>query len=340
MDARVATQRGAASVSVAIVSYDTRDILRDCLRTVVANAPARIVVADNGSTDGSIEMVRSEFPDVVLLVDERNPGYGAAANRAVAACDTPYVLVLNSDTLLPAGSLEPLREYMDLHPRAGMAGPRLRHGDGSLHRSAYAFPSTTFLIVEQSPLRAVARWIPAMRRRYFIDWAHDEARAVPWVYGAVLMIRRAAFEAVGGYDPSFYMYYEEVDLAYRLARAGWETHYAPVAEVTHLGGASTSRVWATMKERNFRSLIRFAATHMSATETTRLAATLRALVAAKATIASTQQLLPRHPARRRQVAERAAFWRHLARVPFVREAALLRAGRAADPGETSRAARV
>jgi GT2 family glycosyltransferase len=340
MDARVATQRGAASVAVAVISYNTRDILRDCLRTVVANAPARIVVADNGSTDGSIDMVRGEFPDALLLVDERNPGYGAAANSAVAACDTPYVLLLNSDTLLPAGSLAPLASYMDEHPRVAMAGPRLRHGDGSLHRSAYAFPSTTFLIVEQSPLRAAARWIPAMRRRYFIDWAHDEARAVPWVYGAALMLRRTAFEEVGGYDPSFYMYYEEVDLAYRLARAGWETHYAPVAEVTHLGGASTSRVWATMKERNFRSLIRFAATHMSATEATRLAATLRALVAAKAAIASAHQLLVRDPARRRAAREDAAFWRHLARVPFVREAALLRAGRSTDLGASSRAARL
>jgi GT2 family glycosyltransferase len=340
MDARVATQRGAARVSVAIISYNTRDILRDCLRTVAANAPARIVVADNGSTDGSTEMVRSEFPDAVLLVDERNPGYGAAANHAIAACDTPYVLLLNSDTLVPPDSLEPLCDYMDGHPRAGMAGPRLRHGDGSLHRSAFAFPSTTFLVVEQSPLRAVARWIPSMRRRYFIDWAHDEARAVPWVYGAALMLRRDAFDAVGGYDPSFYMYYEEVDLAWRLARAGWETHYAPVAEVTHLGGASTSRAWATMKERNFRSLIRFAATHMSATEATRLAATLRALVAAKAAIASTQQLLVRDPARRREADESAAFWRHLARVPFVREAALLRAGRSTNLGGSSGAARV
>jgi GT2 family glycosyltransferase len=112
-----------------------------------------------------------------------------------------------------------------------------------------------------------------------------------------------------------------------------------VAEVSHLGGASTSRAWATMKERNFRSLIRFAATHMSATEATRLAATLRALVAAKAAIASTQQLLVRDPARRREADESAAFWRHHARVPFVREAALLRAGRSTDLGGSSGAAR-
>lgn len=323
-----ATTTAIPDVAVAIVSYNTREVLRDCLRTVVANAPAQIVVADNGSTDGSVQMVRAEFPSARVLVDESNPGYGAAANHAVAACDAPYVLLLNSDTLLPAGALAPLREYMEGHPRVGMMGPRLRHGDGSLHRSCFAFPSATFLVVEQSPLRTIARWIPPMRRHFFIDSEPEAPRAVPWVYGAALMLRRSAFEAVGGYDPSFYMYYEEVDLAYRLAQAGWETHVAPVAEITHLGGASTSRVWAPMKEQNFRSLIRFGAYHMSRRRSRRLAVTLEALIRAKARVESARRLLVRDAARRRELAETAAFWRQLSRVRFTRELEEMRSARA------------
>jgi GT2 family glycosyltransferase len=340
-----ATPSAVPDVAVAIVSYNTRDILRDCLRTVVANGPSQIVVADNGSTDGSAEMVRAEFPSARVVVDEGNPGYGAAANHAVAACDAPYVLLLNSDTLLPAGTLAPLREYMESHPRAAMVGPRLRHGDGSLHRSCFAFPSATFLVVEQSPLRALARWIPPLRRHYFIDWEPDAPRVVPWVYGAALMLRRTAFESVGGYDPAFYMYYEEVDLAYRLAQAGWETHVAPVAEITHLGGASTSRVWAPMKEQNFRSLIRFGAHHMSRARSRRLAVTLEALIRAKARVESARRLLVRDPARRHELGETAAFWRHLSRVPFTRELEQMRLARAsvvrdAAAGPAARAAHV
>jgi len=321
--------RRAGAVAVVVVNYNTREQLRACLASVAAESPAEVVVVDNGSTDGSIEMVRSEFPAVRLVEDPRNPGYGAASNRGVAACDAPYVLLVNSDTVLRRGTLEALRDYMDRHPRAGLAGPRLVHPDGSPHRSCYAFPSSTFVILEHSPLRRMAGWIPAMRRRYFIDWSPREACAVPWVHGAVLVLRRNAFEEVGGFDPSFLLYYEEVDLAYRLAAAGWETHFAPVAEVIHVGGASTSKAPIAMKERNFRSLIQFAVTHMTPTATTRLIATLRALVVAKLGVELTHRAVVRDPAKRHELDARVALWRQIARVPFVREAAALRAARTA-----------
>ena len=323
-------RRGSAeSVAVVVVNYNTREHLRACLTSVVAESPAEIVVVDNGSSDGSVEMVRSAFPTVRVVEDPSNPGYGAASNRGVAACTAPYIVLINSDTLLHPGTLEALGDFMDRHPRAAIAGPRLVHADGSPHRSCYAFPSTTFLILEHSPLRRAAGWIPPLRRRYFIDWSPPAARAVPWVHGAVLMLRRSAFEAVGGFDPSFYMYYEEVDLAYRLAAAGWETYYAPVAQVTHVGGASTSKAPIAMKERNFKSLIQFGVTHMTPTETTRLAATLQALIVAKLAVERVHRGLVRDPARRQELDARVALWRHLARVPFVREASKLRAARAA-----------
>ena len=324
------------AVAVVVVNYNTRECLRACLATVAAESPAEVVVVDNGSTDGSAEMVRHEFPAVRLIEDPSNPGYGAASNRGVAACDAPYVLLINSDTLLRGGTLDALRDYMDDHPRAAIVGPRLVHADGSPHRSCYAFPSTTFLILEHSPLRQMGGWIPPTRRRYFIDWSPSVARAVPWVHGAVLMLRRSAFDAVGGFDPSFHMYYEEVDLAYQLAAAGWETHFAPVAQVTHLGGASTSKAPIAMKERNFRSLILFGATHMTPAATIQLATTLRALIVAKLGVELVHRAVVRDPARRRELDAGMALWRALARVPFVREATKLLAARTAgrNPGRS------
>jgi GT2 family glycosyltransferase len=314
-----ALERGSG-VSVAVISYNTRDILRRCLASVLTEHPHELVVADNGSSDGSIEMVRSEFPSARLIVDASNPGYGAASNRAIAECTGPFVLLLNADTIVRAGTLSALLRYMDSHPRVGLAGPRLLNADGSLQRSCYAFPSTTFLLVEHSPARALAALVPSARKHFFIGWPHDRARAVPWVLGAALMIRRDAFDAVGGFDPSFHMYYEEVDLAYRMAASGWETHFAPVADVTHLGGASTSAVWLPMKVRNFRSLVQFGATHFSLLALWRLIATLNLLVLTKLALDALQRAIARDPERRRRLDEQLALWRRVAGVGFLREA--------------------
>jgi N-acetylglucosaminyl-diphospho-decaprenol L-rhamnosyltransferase len=324
VSAKAAAVDRGAGVSVAVISYNTRDILRRCLASVVAEHPTEVVVADNGSSDGSVEMVRSEFPAARLLVDAGNPGYGAASNRAIEGCTSPYVLLLNADTLLPPRTLSALLGYMESHPRVGLAGPRLRNADGSLQRSCYAFPSTSFLLVEHSPLRPLAALLPSARRHFFIGWPHDRARAVPWVLGAALMIRRDAFDAVGGFDPSFHMYYEEVDLAYRLAAAGWETHFTPIADVTHLGGASTSAVWMPMKVRNFRSLVQFGATHFSAFALIRLIATLNLLVLVKLALDAVQRTLASDPERRRALGERVTLWRRVAAVGYLREALAVR----------------
>ncbi len=312
--------RPRAEVAVAVVSYNTREVLRACLASVMADAPGEVLVVDNGSTDGSVEMVRTAFPTVRLIEDPSNPGYGAGANHAFAATRGPYVLLLNSDTVLPAGALAALHAYAEAHPRAGIVGPRLRNADGSLQRSCYAFPSAGFLLVEYSPLHALARRVPALRRRFLLDWAHDAPRAVPWVVGAALLFRRAALDAVGGFDPHYHMYAEEVDLAHRMAAAGWETHFAPVADVTHLGGASTEALRTEMRVRHFRSLIRFCARRGPRLAATRMALTLKALLLVVLAKETVQARLARDPVGRRTLAGRVEAWRRLLRLPLVREA--------------------
>jgi GT2 family glycosyltransferase len=251
----------ALPITAIVVSFETRDELEPCLESLVAAPPAEIIVVDNGSTDGSIELVRERFPEVTLIVCERNIGYGGAANVAVAASSTPAVLVLNSDTVVPPGAFQALGRYLADHPEAGLVGPRLLETDGSLQLSAWPWPSIGDMLLTDTGLHYVVRRIPGLRRLFIRTWDHDRTRPVPWVAGAAMAIRRTAFEAVGGFDEAFFMYSEDVDLCRRLAKAGFETHYATVTTVMHKGEASTSKHWLSMHREFFVAFRRYVLTH-------------------------------------------------------------------------------
>lgn len=240
--------------AVAIISYNTVDDLRDCLTSVRAAGATNLVVVDNGSTDGSVEMLQRDFPEAVVHVNPHNPGYGAASNDAIAAADAPYVLLLNPDTLLQPDALTRLESYLDRHPRAAIVGPRLHNPDGTLQRSAHRFP-------RPATLRPLIRRIPWLRDRSLLTWPHDRARTVGWVKGAALAIRTAAFQEVNGFDPDFFMYFEETDLSYRLAQKGWETHFTPDTVVVHKGGTSTAQHRAVMVLQFYDSMRQFYKRH-------------------------------------------------------------------------------
>ncbi|HEX6865354.1 MAG TPA: glycosyltransferase family 2 protein, partial [Thermoanaerobaculia bacterium] len=223
-------------IAVVLVSHNDRELLLDALVSV--RGAHEIVVVDNASTDGTAEAVRRAFPEVAVL-ESPNDGYGAAANRGIAACSAPFVLLLNSDVVVRPGALRALAGYLDSHPRAGLAGPRLENPDGTLQRSCFDFLGTARLAVEKT---ALGRWLGVLGGvgGWSIHYGpYDRPRTAPWVLGAVLAIRREAFAAAGGFDPAFFLYGEEVDLCYRLWQAGWEVHYTPSATVMHIGGAST-----------------------------------------------------------------------------------------------------
>ena len=269
------TSRRMSRWAMVIINYNTREHLRHCLDSIYANSangvPAdangnavEIIVVDNNSRDGSAALVREHFPQATLYANTANTGYGAAANQAIAACDADVVLLLNSDTLLQRDTVASLQRYMDAHPDAAVVGPRLHNADNSLQPSCYPYPTPLNLFWEESLLSRLAVQLPGVRERYLRTWAHDAARSVPWVLGAVLAIRRAPFLAVGGFDPAFFMYFEEIDLCYRLYMQGWEIHFAPVTTVIHAGGASTSQQPAKMQQRLFRSTQVFYARHYGA----------------------------------------------------------------------------
>jgi N-acetylglucosaminyl-diphospho-decaprenol L-rhamnosyltransferase len=273
-------------MAVAIVNYNTRENLRSCLHSIEPQAPGEVIVVDNASADGSTHMIRTEYPHVIVRTNHHNLGYGAAANQAIAACETPYVLLLNADTVLQPGAVHALSTYLDAHPRAAVVGPRLVDVNGTLQASTYAFPSPFHTLLENSMCAIrVGRWIrrsvPGLRRLYLRTWPHDAARVVPWLKGAALAIRCDAFRAVGGFDESFFMYFEDADLCYRLTRAGWEIHFAPVATVVHAGAASTSQYPTEMAVRLFDSTVQFYRRHYSAFRLAQMLVLMRGLMFAR-----------------------------------------------------------
>jgi N-acetylglucosaminyl-diphospho-decaprenol L-rhamnosyltransferase len=253
-----------SSVAVAIVNFNTRDHLRACLDSVLAEQPDGVVVVDNASTDGSGDLVRSRYPGVTLRVNPTNRGYGAAANQAIRSCGGDYVLLLNGDARVVPGTLAALADHMDRHPRAVVVGPLLQRLDGSVERSYFPFPGSMSWLLENEPIVWLLPYLPVPRERFLCLTSATTARVVPWVKGAALLIRQASFEAVGGFDESYFMYFEEVDLCLRLRARGGEVHFTPAATVIHAGGASTSQVRRAMHVAHFTSALQFYRRHYSA----------------------------------------------------------------------------
>jgi N-acetylglucosaminyl-diphospho-decaprenol L-rhamnosyltransferase len=251
------------SIAVVIVSHNTREHLRACLLSAQPESPAETVVVDNASGDGSAEMVETEFP-AVKLIRGGNDGFGAGANLGVQATQHPYVLLLNSDTRVQPGALSALERYLDSRPRVGLAGPRLLNPDGTLQPSIYPSPGPVAELMRWTSLARLGERVPLLRRAYLLDHLHDRETEAGWLVGAALALRRTAFDAIGGFDTSYFMYSEEVDLAYRMQLAGWSVRFTPAAEVTHFGGASTLAYRAAMMARLYTSMTHFYRKHYGA----------------------------------------------------------------------------
>jgi GT2 family glycosyltransferase len=229
-------------VSIVIVSFNTRDLLRDCLNTVARECGSvtyEILVVDSASRDGSVEMVAKEFPEVRLITSSVNLGFAGANNRAFPACRGRYVVLLNSDAFLTSGALPLSVKHMEENPRVGIGGARLVGRDGGWQPSARMFPS---ILNDLLMLSGLSGRFPKSRFFGRVDrtWASPlEEADVDWVPGAYSIIRRDALEKVGYFDSRFFLYYEEVDLCRRFKNEGYGVHYWPDIEVIHLGGESS-----------------------------------------------------------------------------------------------------
>lgn len=283
------------TVAVIIVSYNTRELLRAALESIERTAAqesatlaVETLVVDNGSTDGSAEMVRTEFPNVTLIESGENLGFPRANNLMLeqlgllpspkgreTTTDAPthrrtgapdFVLLLNPDAALTDGALRTLVEFMEANPRAGICGPSLRYGDGSFQSAAFAFPGMAQVLLDLFPLAIIPGghrlYEGALNGRYSQRlWQGGDPFPVDFVLGAALLIRSETVRAVGGMDPGYFMYCEEMDWALRVHQAGWGVWSVPAALIVHHEAQSSRRVRWTAFERLWKSRLRFYGLH-------------------------------------------------------------------------------
>jgi GT2 family glycosyltransferase len=229
-------------VDVVIVSYECVDLLRSCLTSLREHPPrrgARLWVVDNGSSDGTAELVRGDFPEVELIASRTNLGFARANNAAIRRGAAPYVLALNPDTQVTGRALDVMLELMDADPSVGIAGCRLELEDGTFdHAARRAFPT---------PLGALAHFTRIGRRsnapvRLAQYRAPNVERGpVDAVNGAFMLIRRCALDEVGLFDEGYWMYMEDLDLCYRFAQSGWTTWYEPTVRVMHVKAGTSGK---------------------------------------------------------------------------------------------------
>jgi N-acetylglucosaminyl-diphospho-decaprenol L-rhamnosyltransferase len=216
-----------------------------------------VIVVDCASSDGSVEMVRREFPGVRLIASDENLGYARGNNLGLAEATGRYLFILNPDTEIVGDTLAMMVRYLDAHLAVGALGPQLRYPDGTLQSSRRRFPSLATAFCESTLLH---QWFPNNRtaRRYHLaDRLADVTQPVDWVVGAALMIRREAWQQVGPLDEGFFMYFEELDWCRRCRAAGWEIHYLPAAQITHHEGKSSEQVMAARTIRFQSSKIHY-----------------------------------------------------------------------------------
>jgi len=224
-------------LSVVIVNFNNDRVLRGCLESLpvaLEGLDAEVILSDNGSTDGSLEWVRENHPQIRVLENGANLGFAEANNRAFPLTRGDFVLLLNPDTIVQGDAFRPMLEVFAAHPKAGAVGCMLRNADGSRQISTRFTPTLSLYLYDFLGLSDRFPQSRLFGRYSMTYWNGDDTRKVDWVSGAALMVRREALEATGGIDPYFFLTYDEVDWCHRIRDAGFEVWYTPQGEVIHL----------------------------------------------------------------------------------------------------------
>ncbi len=246
---------GELDLTVVIVNYNVRDLLRACLRSLREDGTTLrrdVIVVDNRSADGSVDMVHAEFPEVQVIVSPSNDGFAAANNRGIrAARPSRYVMLLNPDTVVPPGALDQLVTFMDAHPGAGVVGPKLVMANGKLDlacRRTFPNPRIAFYhAFKLDKLFPRSREL-AQYNLTFLD--EDQLTELDCVVGAAMLVRTAAIDQAGLLDETFFMYGEDLDWAFRIKQHGWKVFYNPAVVIVHYKGQSS-------RQRSVRSILAF-----------------------------------------------------------------------------------
>ncbi len=282
------------TLAIIIVNYNTRELLSGCLDSVFASRcryPFQVILVDNHSTDGSAELVRRRYPQVALHESSYNGGFGYANNIALRvlaarpapppgpqrACEIPpsgdaeirfradYVLFLNPDTVLPPDALETMVDFLEATPAAGVVGPRLEKADGTLDLACRrAFPTPLNALFKLTGLSRLFPRHPLIARYNLTNLPDDQLAEVDSVVGAFMLVRGTALGQAGLYDERFFMYGEDLDLAYRLKARGWRVFYNPAVTVLHIKGASSRKRSARSIREFYRAMHIFYVKHYAA----------------------------------------------------------------------------
>lgn len=238
-------------VATIIVSWNVRDYLAECISSVYADLrysglTGDVWIVDNGSTDGTLDLLDNLFPNTHVIANQKNLGFGAANNQGMAgaaAANPRFFFFLNPDTLVRPGAMRQMVQCLESCPETGMVSPRLVYSDGRLQDSAFAFPGVAQLLFELWPLPE-RFYDTRLNGRYPRRFYRPDAPpfAIDHPLGAAMMVRRDVAEKTGGFDESFHMYCEEIDWCWRIRDAGWSIYSVPAAEIVHYGGESTKQV--------------------------------------------------------------------------------------------------
>lgn len=239
-------------LSIIIVNWNVRDLLRECLRSIDSgrgDLALEVIVVDSASADGSVDMMRAEFPWVRLIACDENVGFPRGNNLGLAQARGDCLLLLNPDTVVLGDALTVMRDYLAAHPAVGAIGPQLLNPDGSVQSSRRRFPTLATGFFESTWLQGLAPGV--LRRYYALDLPDDATAEVDWLTGACIMAPRAIYERIGGLDEGYFMYSEELDWCRRIVVAGWRVVYHPAARVVHHVGQSSDQA-VTARHINFQ----------------------------------------------------------------------------------------
>lgn len=251
-------------VSVVIVNWNTRDILRDCLWSVyeqTQDISFEVIVVDNASSDGSAAMVKKEFPQVILIENFKNRGFAAANNQGITIAKGQYVLLLNSDTLILNNAIAKTVIFADNRPETAVIACRVLNPDRTLQRTCFMFPSLLNIVLSSTYLYKLFPRNKFFGRERMTWWNRDDVREMDVTTGCFMLVRRLAIKQVGLLDERFFIYGEETDWCYRFKKAGWKVLFTPTAEIIHLGRASTKQVRLKMVLQYTKSLLIFFRKH-------------------------------------------------------------------------------
>ena len=236
-------------LSVIIVNWNTKDLLSQCIESIKTHTERtsyEIIVVDNFSSDGSPEMVEKNFPDVFLIKNKKNRGFGRANNQGLAKAQGKYILFINSDVVVEENCLDEMLDFMEKNPDVGASSCKLTFPDGTLQHSCRKFPSLkTFFLM----LLGVRYFFPNMKIfRYYLmlDWDHSNIKEVDQIMGSFMLIRRDVLDQIGSFDERYWMYFEEVDLCLRMKKAGWKIVHYPYVSAVHFLSKSSEQ-WGEAK---------------------------------------------------------------------------------------------